>query len=155
MALILIIYKVCPAFCCFPSKNQVCFGPLAGRMGLHALWTTHSSKEGIETHPVLNVNYPLTKTSVFDYQSYSCMLSYNIQDARLTGKRRTVNIKPIKNISLKGEVRKALKKLISSLGEQKRTRLPGEHDLAERLGVSQPTVVRKLRKHGINLGPPA
>lgn len=51
-----------------------------------------------------------------------------------------MDIKPIKNISLKGEVRKALKQIISSLGEQGQTRMPGEHDLAEQLGVSRITI---------------
>ncbi len=63
-----------------------------------------------------------------------------------------MEINPIQNISLKFEVRRSLKKIVHLLVKEKKTQLPGEHELAEKLGVSRITVrdvLTEMEQEGI------
>ncbi len=63
-----------------------------------------------------------------------------------------MDIRPIQNISLKQEVRRSLKHIVQQLDISHETRLPGEHELAQRLGVSRITlrdVLKEFEQEGV------
>lgn len=57
-----------------------------------------------------------------------------------------MNIEPLLNLSLKQEVRYAIKRVIKQLNKSGETRLPGEIEFADALGVSRPTIRDALKE---------
>lgn len=51
--------------------------------------------------------------------------------------RRLMDIQPIRNISLKNKIRNSLKVIIQQVEESNTKQLPGEHELASRLGITR------------------